>query len=63
MNCFNRQGNWGFCFTYGAWFALKWLIAAGKTWNNSAAIRKGIEFLLNSQLDDGGCGESYISCP
>ncbi|KAK4476340.1 hypothetical protein RD792_015489 [Penstemon davidsonii] len=35
-------GNWGVCFTYGTWFALEGLVAAGKSYNNCAAIRKGI---------------------
>ncbi|KAL9684595.1 hypothetical protein QQ045_022036 [Rhodiola kirilowii] len=56
-------GNWGVCFTYGAWFALGGLAAAGKTYSNCAAIRKGAEFLLKIQREDGGWGESYRSCP
>ncbi|KAK0600405.1 hypothetical protein LWI29_014613 [Acer saccharum] len=42
-------GNWGVCFTYGTWFALGGLAAAGKTYNNCATVRKAVEFLLNSQ--------------
>ncbi|KAI7998396.1 hypothetical protein LOK49_LG10G00921 [Camellia lanceoleosa] len=56
-------GNWGVCFTYGTWFALGGLVAAGKTYNNCATIRKGAEFLLSSQRDNGGWGESYLSSP
>ncbi|KAI9185276.1 hypothetical protein LWI28_005805 [Acer negundo] len=56
-------GNWGVCFTYGTWFALGGLAAAGKTYNNCAIVRKAVEFLLNSQRDNGGWGESYRSCP
>ncbi|KAL1815652.1 hypothetical protein ACET3Z_018226 [Daucus carota] len=56
-------GNWGVCFTYGTWFALGGLAAGGKTYNNSSTVRKGVDFLLKSQLDDGGWGESYFSCP
>lgn len=58
-----RYGNWGVCFTYGTWFALGGLAAAGKTYQNCAAVRKGVDFLLNSQRKDGGWGESYLSCP
>ncbi|CAL5210450.1 unnamed protein product [Lathyrus oleraceus] len=56
-------GNWGICFTYGSWFALGGLAAAGKTYTNSETIRKGVKFLLAMQGKDGGWGESYLSCP
>ncbi|KAJ0802526.1 putative beta-amyrin synthase [Helianthus annuus] len=56
-------GNWGICFTYGTWFALGGLAAAGKTYGNCPAVHKGVKFLLESQLEDGGWGESYKSCP
>ncbi|XVF74824.1 hypothetical protein PTKIN_Ptkin13bG0141800 [Pterospermum kingtungense] len=56
-------GNWGICFIYGTWFGLKGLKAAGKTYRNCLAIRKGVEFLLNTQREDGGWGESHLSCP
>ncbi|CAB4272095.1 unnamed protein product [Prunus armeniaca] len=55
-------GNWGICFIYGTRFAIRGLEAAGKTYNNCEAIRRGVEFLLKTQRDDGGWGESYISC-
>ncbi|XP_021896494.1 beta-amyrin synthase-like [Carica papaya] len=44
-------------------FALGGLAAAGKTYNNCAAVRKGVEFLLRIQRPNGGWGESYRSCP
>ncbi|KAF3631209.1 Beta-amyrin synthase [Capsicum annuum] len=56
-------GNWGVCFTYASWFALRGLAAGGKSYNNCAAVRKGAEFLLRTQRSDGGWGESYRSCP
>ncbi|XP_062110953.1 beta-amyrin synthase-like [Humulus lupulus] len=56
-------GNWGVCFTYGTWFALGGLAIVGKTYNNNASIRRGVEFLLRTQREDGGWGESYLSCP
>ncbi|KAL9663892.1 hypothetical protein QQ045_019286 [Rhodiola kirilowii] len=55
-------GKWGVCFTYAAFFALGGLAHAGKTYNNCAAVRKGVQFLLKNQCEDGGWGESYRSC-
>ncbi|PKI56918.1 hypothetical protein CRG98_022691 [Punica granatum] len=59
----HEYGEWGVCFTYGTWFALRGLEAVGKTYNNCEAIRKAVEFLLRTQFEDGGWGESYLSCP
>ncbi|RVX03658.1 Beta-Amyrin Synthase 1 [Vitis vinifera] len=56
-------GNWGVCFTYGSWFALGILAAAGKTYHNCLAIGRAVEFLLKSQRDDGGWGKNYTYCP
>ena len=58
----NRYGSWGVCFTYGTWFALRGLAAVGKTYNDTLTIRNGVDFLLKTQRDDGGWGESYLSC-
>ncbi|XP_062174156.1 beta-amyrin synthase-like [Alnus glutinosa] len=56
-------GNWGICFIYGTWFGLGGLAAAGKTYNNCPAMRRAVDFLLKAQRDNGGWGESYLSCP
>ncbi|KAI3974432.1 hypothetical protein MKX01_017925 [Papaver californicum] len=56
-------GNWGICFIYGTWFALRGLAAAGKNYYNSPTVRKACEFLLLTQRESGGWGESYLSCP
>ncbi|KAK3219108.1 hypothetical protein Dsin_013078 [Dipteronia sinensis] len=55
-------GNWGICFVYATSFVLSGLTAAGKTYNNSLAIRRGVDFFLKTQLEDGGWGESSLSC-
>ncbi|XP_059453133.1 cycloartenol synthase 2 isoform X2 [Corylus avellana] len=55
-------GSWAVCFTYGTWFGVKGLVAAGKNFNNCSSIRKACDFLLSKQLPSGGWGESYLSC-
>nr|BAB83089.1 putative oxidosqualene cyclase [Betula platyphylla] len=55
-------GIWGICFIYATWFALVGLEVAGKTYHNCLAMRKGVQFLLKTQNQDGGWGESYLSC-
>ena len=54
-------GSWGCCFTYGCWFGLDGLAAAGEP-NDSEAILKSISFLIKHQNDDGGWGEDFTSC-
>uniref|UniRef100_A0ACD5ZKF6 Uncharacterized protein n=1 Tax=Avena sativa TaxID=4498 RepID=A0ACD5ZKF6_AVESA len=55
-------GCWAICFTYGTWFGVRGLVAAGRTYKNSQAIRKACEFLLSKELlPSGGWGESYLS--
>uniref|UniRef100_A0A0D9VFG1 Terpene cyclase/mutase family member n=1 Tax=Leersia perrieri TaxID=77586 RepID=A0A0D9VFG1_9ORYZ len=56
-----RFGTWGICFTYGTFFAVKGLVSAGRTYENSPAIRKACHFLLQKQLSTGGWGETYLS--
>ncbi|KAI4353627.1 hypothetical protein L6164_002560 [Bauhinia variegata] len=55
-------GFWGVCYIYGTWFALNGLAAAGKNYNNCLAMHRGVDFLLSKQNEDGGWGESYLSC-
>jgi cycloartenol synthase len=55
-------GSWGVCFTYGAWFGLTGLAAAGVTYNGNHAMKRGVAFLLERQNPDGGWGESYLAC-
>jgi squalene/oxidosqualene cyclase-like protein len=54
-------GSWGICFTYGTWFAISGLRAAGLA-ADSAPIRHAAEFLIAHQLPDGGWGETIESC-
>ncbi|GAA0163848.1 cyclase [Lithospermum erythrorhizon] len=54
-------GSWGVCFTYGAWFGIKGLVAAGRNFDNCYTIRKACDFLLSKQLASGGWGENYLS--
>ncbi|KAK6941205.1 Squalene cyclase, N-terminal [Dillenia turbinata] len=55
-------GSWGVCFTYGTWFGIKGLVAAGRNFNSCSTICKACDFLLSKQLPSGGWGESYLSC-
>lgn len=55
-------GSWGICFTYAGMFALESLASVGETYQTSAQVRKACEFLISKQMDDGGWGESYLSC-
>ncbi|KAG2648439.1 hypothetical protein PVAP13_1NG028036 [Panicum virgatum] len=54
-------GSWAVCFTYGTWFGVKGLVAAGRTFENCPVIRKACEFLLSKELPSGGWGEIYLS--
>ncbi|XP_004301515.1 PREDICTED: beta-amyrin synthase-like [Fragaria vesca subsp. vesca] len=54
-------GKWGVCFIYGTLFAIRGLKAAGRTYRNCEAIRRGVAFLLKIQTADGGWGESYTA--
>ncbi|KFA60958.1 hypothetical protein S40285_02740 [Stachybotrys chlorohalonatus IBT 40285] len=55
-------GSWGVCFTYATMFALESMHAIGETYPNSVIARRGCEFLISKQRDDGGWSESYKAC-
>ncbi|XP_078434540.1 cycloartenol synthase 1 [Wolffia australiana] len=55
-------GSWAVCFTYGIWFGVKGLIAAGRAYVTSPSIGRACDFLLSKELPSGGWGESYLSC-
>ncbi|KAI4376388.1 hypothetical protein MLD38_014157 [Melastoma candidum] len=54
-------GCWGICYTYGTWFAVRGLVACGRSHENSSTLRQACKFLLSKQLPCGGWGESYLS--
>lgn len=54
-------GKWAVCFTYGAWFGVEGLLAAGEPLD-SLRFASSSAFLLSKQASDGGWGESYLSC-
>jgi lanosterol synthase len=55
------EGSWAVCFTYGAWFGVSGLLAAGARPNDEAVVR-ACRFLLDRQRADGGWGEDADSC-
>jgi squalene/oxidosqualene cyclase-like protein len=55
------EGSWGVCFTYGTWFGVRGLSAAGAK-NSDPALRRACGFLHDHQNADGGWGESGASC-
>jgi len=55
------EGSWGVCFTYGTWFGVTGLRAAGAA-ADDPAIASACEFLIAHQLPDGGWSEHVESC-
>ena len=55
------EGSWAVCFTYGTWFAVWGLFAAGCP-ANDRAIERACSFLQRQQNADGGWGEHPSSC-
>lgn len=56
-------GYWGICYLYGTYFVLQGLVSCGKTYENSEAVRKAVNFFLSTQNSEGGWGENFESCP
>jgi lanosterol synthase len=52
-------GNWGICYTYAAMFTLESLHSIGESYGNSAYSKRGCDFLISKQREDGGWSESY----
>jgi squalene/oxidosqualene cyclase-like protein len=55
------EGSWGVCFTYGTWFGVSGLCAAGIA-PDDPAIADACRFLLAKQRACGGWGEHGDSC-
>jgi lanosterol synthase len=55
------EGSWAVCFTYGTWFGVTGLLAAGARPDDDAVLR-ACRFLLDRQREDGGWGEDADSC-
>ena len=52
-------GSWGICFTYAAMFAFESMVSIGETYTNSNVVRKGCDFLISRQREDGGWSEGF----
>jgi squalene/oxidosqualene cyclase-like protein len=55
------EGSWGVCFTYGTWFGVLGLKAAGAP-DQTPELARACEFLRAHQRADGSWGESVESC-
>lgn len=55
------EGFWGVCFTYGTWFGIRGLRAAGMSADHPA-VQRAARFLESIQMADGGWGETIDSC-
>jgi squalene/oxidosqualene cyclase-like protein len=55
------EGSWAVCFTYGTWFGVWGLLAAGAS-STDPAVQRACDFLERNQNADGGWGEHHLSC-
>jgi squalene/oxidosqualene cyclase-like protein len=55
------EGAWAVCFTYGTWFAIHGLMAAGVS-PRDPAIERGCQFLVEKQRADGSWSEHGDTC-
>ena len=55
------EGNWAVCFTYGTWFAVSGLLAAGVP-KDALSVRRAVAFLLSKQRADGSWSEHGDTC-
>jgi squalene cyclase len=54
-------GSWAVCFTYGTWFGVSGLLAAGAS-SSDPALQRACDFLERHQHADGSWGEAADSC-
>ncbi|MDP2269384.1 MAG: terpene cyclase/mutase family protein [Archangium sp.] len=55
------EGSWAVCFTYGTWFGISGLRAAGVK-QDDPAIQRAVNFLLRKQRSDGSWSEHGDTC-
>lgn len=55
------EGSWAVCFTYGTWFAVSALRAAGAP-TTDPVLQRAVQFLLGKQRADGAWSEHGDTC-
>lgn len=55
-------GKWAVCLTYGTWFGVEGLVAAGDHPESKRALDKARAWLLSVQNPNGSWGEDFKSC-